>query len=190
MTLSANRIPGADSAPFPVDVMTHMEGWIFSCGSIHSRGCGARQEHTFPWAYKTRLGVVPALDRGLGHTAPTYYCRDLAGSFAPTAFAASSSGQFQPRCAPASPAGAKTKARVYGGRNLGSGCSEAAAPCDCKGHPIRDIPARWASGSRSDRDAWDCVRERARRRHRLGVLGRRGRARSTAADAPPRERRL
>lgn len=43
----------------------------------------------FPWADNHRLGAVPDRGRGLGQTAPTYICRDLAGSNAPTAFAAS-----------------------------------------------------------------------------------------------------
>ena len=39
---------------------------------------GALGAH-FPWADTNRLGVVPDRGRGLGHTAPTYLCRDLAG---------------------------------------------------------------------------------------------------------------
>jgi len=27
----------------------------------------------FPGAYKIRMGAVPGRDRGLGHTAPTYF---------------------------------------------------------------------------------------------------------------------
>jgi len=44
-----------------------------------SVAAGCVRSH-FPWAYNHRLGAVPGRDRGLEHTAPTYFCRDSAGN--------------------------------------------------------------------------------------------------------------
>ena len=123
---------------------------------------------------ETRSGAVPGRSRGSGHMAPTYNCRDPAGSTASTAFAALHS-PFGPEEVPPAIAVA---CRAHQGREEGVACANARTAC-----PSR-CRARTAACGRTGRsESRFCRATPAGDRISVLFHGRRARHRTAAAAA-------